>query len=265
MEISKGERLELYCEKCGAKIEGYAAFCPECGARIDYDEKKVSTPVEKRSLPITKIVAVALGVCLVGAIGFILYQNNAINGLKDNDPVTQAETQDQNSNIAENYVDSVTDDSQTSVTSDGYPDVDVEYKSENTNEDYGINPNLVEDYSNNLDLSDFELFYSGIGGAYNFRYPTKLFNNLTIDESSYSSVFGNNHISYNFSGSKGSKMNFMVFDRTDNKSLTEMGCLQRLRNRSAKESVHLRIPECRLLLMELMMVIRQKEKINRRI
>ncbi len=261
----------MFCENCGFKIEGYAAFCPKCGSSVEYTREENSlneipeqvnkiqpkradngrhaefrdAPVEKPSFPNSKVLATILGVCLVGSIGFIMYQNDVFEKTgKKGDSITIAEiqttdntdnsvaaneTQNRNASAVENntsgnYVaDNYTEnsESQTSVASDGDPDVDVEYHSEDTNAEYGINTRLIEDYSENLDLDDYELLYSGIGD-YNFRYPKNLFNNLTVDDSSDSKLFGNNRLSYNFSGSKGSVMNFTVLDRTDNKSLTDM-------------------------------------------
>ncbi len=270
----------MFCENCGTKIEGYAAFCPKCGAPVGYTEEEIQpkrivkekkaerkpvehkkaerkrperkeAPAEKQPFPVSRIVAIVLGVCLAGAIGFIIYQNYEKNNTFTTEATTVAQTtENPNNNVSEtaqsqvatvaenttpenntsdtavdNTVDNTsntTADSQAPLASDGFPDVDIEYQTEDANAEYGIDPNLVEDYSKNLNPSDYELFYSGIGGVFNFRYPKNLFNNLVVDESSDPTEFGNNHISYNFSGSKGSVMNFTALDRTDDKSMVEM-------------------------------------------
>ncbi|MCR4891497.1 MAG: zinc-ribbon domain-containing protein [Lachnospiraceae bacterium] len=85
---------------------------------------------------------------------------------------------------------------------------------------FGIQADTVEDYSANLDPSQY-LYYSGIGEL-SFFYPRYLFNRVAVDDSHHNTEYGENLETITFEGSKGGNLTFSVSRRTDGMSVSEL-------------------------------------------
>jgi uncharacterized Zn finger protein (UPF0148 family) len=97
----------------------------------------------------------------------------------------------------------------------------VDNDEESLNEEFGIDPSTVEDYSANLNLEAYEYFDSGIAD-FNFRYPLYLYNNVTKSEDAFSADYGTNVVTYTFTGSEGSRLIYSLTSRDDSRSIKEM-------------------------------------------
>ena len=106
-------------------------------------------------------------------------------------------------------------------------DGDVAYEAvvtsvaESINEEFGIDPNTVEDYSANLNKDYFGYFDSGIVD-FSFRYPLNIYNNVTRDVEPFETDYGTNEVTYTFTGSKGSRLVYSLINRNDSRSIRDM-------------------------------------------
>lgn len=98
---------------------------------------------------------------------------------------------------------------------DDYVDEDTQLRS-----DFGIDTATIEDYSANLDPSQYLYYDSGIG-EFNFYYPGDLFNDVSVDDEYYSTEYGNNIKSICFYGSNGSELYYSIYERNDGGSISE--------------------------------------------
>ncbi len=89
------------------------------------------------------------------------------------------------------------------------------------NAEFRIDPNTIEDYAANLDKNAFGCFDSGIAD-FNFRYPLYIYNDVTKYEEPIQNDYGTNVVTYSFSGSKGSRLVYMLTKREDSRSIKEM-------------------------------------------
>ena len=79
----------------------------------------------------------------------------------------------------------------------------------------------VEDYSANLDPDRYLFYDSGIAEFY-FYYPAYLFNDVTVDDSSFLTEYGENIKSICFTGSEGSELYYSIYSRTDGSSISRL-------------------------------------------
>lgn len=89
------------------------------------------------------------------------------------------------------------------------------------NDEFGINPNTVEDYSANLDKTYFGYYDSGITD-FSFRYPLYLYNDVTRNEEPFKNDYGTNEVTYTFTGSNGSRLIYSLTKRNDYRSIRDM-------------------------------------------
>lgn len=86
--------------------------------------------------------------------------------------------------------------------------------------EYGISADTIEDYSANLDPSQYLYCNAGIGEM-TFYYPAYLFNDVSVDETQNTTIYGTNLKTITFSGSQGSQLIYSVYQRTDGASLSD--------------------------------------------
>lgn len=86
---------------------------------------------------------------------------------------------------------------------------------------FDIDRMTVEDYSANLDPDRYLFYDSGIAEFY-FYYPAYLFNDVTVDDSSFSTEYGENIKSICFTGSAGSELYYSIYSRTDGTSISRL-------------------------------------------
>lgn len=84
---------------------------------------------------------------------------------------------------------------------------------------FGIDRSTVEDYSANLNPSEYLFYDSGIGEFY-FYYPAYLFNDISVDDSAFSTEYGENIKTVCFTGSSGSELYYSIYSRTDGTSIS---------------------------------------------
>ena len=94
-------------------------------------------------------------------------------------------------------------------------------------EEFGINPNTVEDYSQNLDLNEYIHYNSGIED-FSFSYPAKLFCDVKVDETEVKKEYGKHIKTITFYGSNGSELSYSLYERTDTGNLDDM--VERIHN-----------------------------------
>ena len=86
---------------------------------------------------------------------------------------------------------------------------------------FGIDRMTVEDYSANLDPDRYLFYDSGIAEFY-FYYPAYLFNDVTVDDSSFLTEYGETIKSICFTGSEGSELYYSIYSRTDGSSISRL-------------------------------------------
>jgi len=88
-------------------------------------------------------------------------------------------------------------------------------------EEFGINPNTVEDYSQNLDPNEYIRYNSGIED-FSFAYPAKLFCNVKVDETGNKNEYGKHIKTVTFYGSNGSELSYSLYERTDDGNIDDI-------------------------------------------
>ena len=86
---------------------------------------------------------------------------------------------------------------------------------------FNIDRTTVEDYSANLNPDSYQFYDSGIAEFY-FYYPAYLFNDVTVDDSSFSTEYGENIKTICFTGSAGSELYYSIYNRTDGSSISRL-------------------------------------------
>lgn len=86
---------------------------------------------------------------------------------------------------------------------------------------FGINSATIEDYSANLDPNRYLFYDSGMGEFY-FYYPAYLFNNVSVDDSAFSTEYGINVKNICFYGSGGTELYYTMYERNDGLSIPEI-------------------------------------------
>lgn len=218
-----------------------------------------SEPISEREQFIWKkeytIIAIAAGVLIVAGIVLILW----ISGIKKNKESKRADNEITSVEVNDNFSSDfdATDDYNTTMPSaenkqrvepitepatelpagDDYASepaegdfnneafTDMDETTENSDnrellDMFGIDAQTVEDYSANLDPSAYRYYDANIGEFY-FSYPAYLFNSVTVDDSPYTDVFGNNIKTVVFSGSKGSELSYSIYEKPDGLSISE--------------------------------------------
>lgn len=202
----------MKCRKCGSKIDKQAEFCRYCGTPVG--RAASSRKKKKRKAWPVIVIFLVLILLLVGAgTGYFLLhepQKDTAGEMKAMTSMSESQdeldTADDSENDSNN--DDVNDENSQAGTSmpDSLMDVDI---------------NTVEDYSNNLDPDQYAYYDSGISD-FNFYYPIKLYNEVTVEESSSSTNYGTSLQKIHFKGTKGSELIFEISRRNDSMSLDEM-------------------------------------------
>jgi len=94
-------------------------------------------------------------------------------------------------------------------------------------EEFGVNPNTVEDYSQNLDPDKYIKYNSGIED-FSFSYPSKMFCDVKVDETEEKKVFGKHVKTITFYGSNGSELSYSLYERMDTGSIDDV--VERIHN-----------------------------------
>ena len=89
---------------------------------------------------------------------------------------------------------------------------------ESVYDEFGIDKNMSEDYWNNLDPKEYLRYDSGKEMFY-FWYPSKLYNEVEVDDEPEKSDFGTNIKTITFSGRDGGMLEYAMYKRTDNRSI----------------------------------------------
>ena len=192
---------------------------------------------EKSGKKMNILIAV-LGVLLVGMIVAIVIllrgkgDNDKVSeatesvteaeteAVDDTDTSTEAETEavDDTDTLAETTTEATTElttEATTEATTTASAADDNEYR-----ERFGIDASSVENYDQNLNPDEYIYYDSGIGD-FKFSYPAKLFNDIKFDDSSSTTVYGENVQTVDLTGSDGAEFIYSVYRRTDGKSISD--------------------------------------------
>ena len=92
---------------------------------------------------------------------------------------------------------------------------------ESINDEFGIDPNTIENYAANLNKDFFGHYDYGVAD-FSFGYPLYIYNDVTKNEESFTNDYGTNVVTYTFTGSRGSRLVYSLTKRNDNRSIKDM-------------------------------------------
>ena len=209
------------------------AYNQNPGQKSVFDEK------QNKSGKKMNIIIAVLGLLLVGLIvAIVVLLGGRGNDAEDDDKIKAEKTDELNDETDkvpedETTAEAVTEaatEAETEAASEATTEAVTEATTEATTEAesdpneyrerFGIDANTVEDYDANLDPDEYIYYDSGIG-KFKFSYPAKLFNDVRFDDSSSTTVYGENIQTVDFWGSDGAEFIYSVYRRTDGKSISE--------------------------------------------
>ena len=200
-------------------------------------QQSASQQPVKKGKGLTAIIAI-LSIVLVAMIALIVIvligdkEDKADN--KKTEDVTVAETDSEStgeettetaSDSKDEETTEAATEASTEATTEATTDATTEAATEVSEQDklmeeFGIVSTTVEDYSANLDPSEYLYYDSGIG-KFNFKYPAKLFDNVLKTESADTSEFGTNIQTITFSGNKDGALEYAVYQRTNGDTIAD--------------------------------------------
>jgi hypothetical protein len=233
----------MICPNCHRQINEGATFCRYCGAPVNASpvpnppygqnggsayqqnppygnsssvpQKQVLNPEVKMMLIGMVVMAVALvvGIIFLVRANYIKSLPSSYAGTVSSDTVNESVSDDEEDYSADSAIDESED--QDYETDEANADDNTALLSE-----FGLSSDTVEDYSANLDPSQYLYYNTGIGEM-SFYYPNKFFNDVDVNENEDVTEYGTNLKTISFYGSKGSSLTFSVYQRTDGLSIAD--------------------------------------------
>lgn len=240
------------CPKCGTQNDVQLNFCRKCGTRLNdtSDTSDVLSPKRKKRHVVIWIIVILLILLLLGGGAFAyLYYNDSdlltgltavtksvesnVEDVKENNKKKEDEqTEDLSKGAEEDKAaeEPVVDTEEEQNSVDEEP-LDIPADTDNSTnqedevreallEEFRIDPDTVEDYSQNLNPKEY-IYYSSDIGEYSFFYPAGLFCNVKVDDNNDQRDFGEHIKTVTFYGSKGSELSYSVYKRTDGRTLDD--------------------------------------------